>query len=466
MIEAFSDLTANEPSRYERILAAHAKSAGGLARLLADAAGHVRRNVKTSDGRHSILRQIAAGVIAPLQVAFVLWVLRRTRQEGFDRLYFLSRDGQVLLRIAEQLAEAYAIECELRYLHASRQAYNRATFKGESYGGWLWTNINEYTSIRDLLDRIGITPEHIREHLLRFDFDEEAWSEPVAARESVKVRAALEDEYVQNLVGALCQEKRTVLLRYLEQEKVLDGSNIGCVDIGWNGTVHSAISSLLKDVTGTSIHGLFFGLTKDDNSWKTMREAYFFDLNRNTGYINLTPSAWGPGDKMIVLLETFCAADHGSVSDFTQDGSSIQPVLRQGWRQTIIDWGLPVVRECIKAFTEYLCERLHGSDPDADIRPAVAGVLTEFWTNPTHAEADVWGSFPLEIGQGQECHLSKLAEPYDWPYLFDVMCSGLTNPRMDHHWRAGSLRLTGPLTRSMMRLLFGLHDRIKSLARR
>jgi hypothetical protein len=459
------ELAGDELFRYEHILASHAESTGGLSGLMAAAAKHVRRNVKTSNGRDAILRHIAAGVIAPLQFAYVLWILRRAREREIDRLYFLSRDGQSLLRIARQLAGPCAVDCELRYLYASRQAFNRAVAGENSYEGWLWQNINERTTTRELLDRIGVTPEQISDRLERSGFDRNTWSDPIAESGQVKLKAILQDESVRSFVKTRSQEKRGVLLRYLRQEKVLEGSSNGCVDIGWNGSAHSALSSLLNDSVGKSIHGFHFGLTKGDRSWEKTREAYFFDLGRKTGYQNLTSMSWGPGDRMIVLIETFCPADHGSVCDFVEDGGAVEPVLRLGWQQIVTDWGLPIVRKSVDVFTEYLSQRLGEVDVNADVRAPLADLLTEFWSNPTTAEAAVWGSFPVEAGQGQETHLSKMAAPFHWSYPFRMALPGFANPRMDYHWRAASLRLSGPLTRSLMRLSFGLHDRMKSRPR-
>ena len=368
------ELAGDEFFRYDHILTSHAQSTGGLSELMVAAAGHVRRNVKTSNARESVLQHVAVSVIAPLHFSYVLWILRRANERELNRLYFLSRDSQPLLRIARQLAGPCGVSCELRYLYASRQTFNRTVIGEKSHESWLWQNINEGTTTRELLDRIGITPEEIGSQLELSGFTKNTWSDPIAKSGQLKLKAILQNEPVRNLVQTRSLEQRTMLLRYLEQEKLLEGSNNACVDIGWNGTAHSALSSLLKGSAGNSIHGFYFGLRKGHRNWEKSREAYFFDLGRETGFRSLTPMAWRPGDRIISLIETFCPADHGTVCDFIEDGGLVEPVLRQGWEQVITDWGLPIIRRSVDVFTEYLSGRLGEVDPNADMRPPIAEI--------------------------------------------------------------------------------------------
>jgi len=75
-------------------------------------------------GREQVLQEIASGVAGPLFFGFVSWCLDEAARRGVRRLYFLSRGGQVLLRIAREIARARPIAVECRYLCASRLAFN------------------------------------------------------------------------------------------------------------------------------------------------------------------------------------------------------------------------------------------------------------------------------------------------------------------------------------------------------
>ena len=453
------ELADDIPLRYEQIFHSHNKSSGGLSTLMGAAVNSARPRINVRSEHEEVLRDIALNVIAPMQVSYVLWILRRVEELKINRLYFLSRDGQLLFRIARQLIKAFKVDCDLRYFLGSRQTLNRVTGY-KSYGSWLWLNVTEQTTIQNLLNRIGMNPVQIKNELEGADFKEDSWYQPIGDKQ-FKLKKLIQTESIRSLIKSNSEQQKEILLRYLKQEKLDQDLNIGCVDIGWKGSCHASLSTLLRDYFDKSIHGFHFGLTKGYNTWDSVREGYFFDLAKKTGYRNLTPMGWRSGDRMFVLLETFCSADHGTVYDLMDKGEFIEPLLRDGWAQTITDWGYPVIKNSIDVFTEYITERLDTVDISADMRAPVAEILTKFWCDPIESEARVWGSFPLEVGQGQESHLSSMAKPYKWNYPLKLILPNIANPIMNHHWRDGSLRLSSRYMRILMQILFSLHDRNK-----
>jgi len=74
------------------------------------------------------LYEIGASVAGPQLVPYVSRVLRMAERDGLKRLYFISRDGQILMKIAEILGT----DIELRYLYASRAAWYPALTDGKS----------------------------------------------------------------------------------------------------------------------------------------------------------------------------------------------------------------------------------------------------------------------------------------------------------------------------------------------
>lgn len=62
---------------------------------------------------------LATDVVAPCYVAYVKWVLSDARKRGIERLYFLSRDGYILMKIAENMEHEGIV---LRYLFLSRRS--------------------------------------------------------------------------------------------------------------------------------------------------------------------------------------------------------------------------------------------------------------------------------------------------------------------------------------------------------
>ena len=54
----------------------------------------------------------------PALAGYVLWVLERSFEMGLKRLYFISRDGEIMLEMAQRLLPAFWPDAtmELRYL--------------------------------------------------------------------------------------------------------------------------------------------------------------------------------------------------------------------------------------------------------------------------------------------------------------------------------------------------------------
>ena len=58
--------------------------------------------------------------IAPILISYVMYILKDAQKRKLNQLYFLSRDGYVLCKIAKILCAKYQIKIECRYLYVSR----------------------------------------------------------------------------------------------------------------------------------------------------------------------------------------------------------------------------------------------------------------------------------------------------------------------------------------------------------
>jgi len=75
-----------------------------LPSLLAGCSRLVRLGGTGTTAQHQRLRELAAHTAGPFLCGFVLWVLQTAKAIGFKRLYFISRDGLILLKVAKELA--------------------------------------------------------------------------------------------------------------------------------------------------------------------------------------------------------------------------------------------------------------------------------------------------------------------------------------------------------------------------
>jgi hypothetical protein len=446
-------------NRYEKILESKAGATEGLSSVMAGASRLARLTVPASSPKEEALRDVAAGVMAPLLVGYVLWILQRAQQLGLKRLYFISRDGQILLEIAQRLVGKLNICCELRYLYGSRLSWNLPVITSTDEH-WIWAPILEFPTIENALDRLGLNPEELSDKLAAVGFTEKDWSRQLSHNEVQVLRALLREEDVSEFIFDKAAQKRTVLIEYLKQEGLLDATEKGIVDLAGQGTLYKALSKLLNTAGVTPIVGFYFGITDSSTDKQNdLREAYFFD--KRFEFMELWRGLGNP-------LEMFCLADHGTVLSFQKEGEKVLPILEEERNQTVIDWGLPILRKTVYCFVENLLLDLSLVNPQADVREACSEELRAFWFNPSPKEAIAWGSLPWE-----EHLLSKgtyrryCAESYRWTHLFKALSTRRFPRHHQDSWMYGSIVLSPPTIRIVLegtvrsgRMLLGIKRKI------
>jgi FMN phosphatase YigB (HAD superfamily) len=397
-------------NRYEKILESGLWETEGLSSMMAGASRLTRLSVITQTEREAVLRDIAAGVASPLLAHFTLWILNRAKALGLKRLYFLARDGQIILAIAQKLIKKIDLDCELHYLYGSRQAWllPSVTTLDEEHLSYIfledWLDV-DFLSPRVILARFCLTPEAVRESLLGIHLTEAAWDRNLTPAERKQLRQhILQDPHLKSAILAQAEQKRQVMVQYLKQQGVTQG-DFGLVDLGTGATLHYALSSVLETIGVAPPKSFYLSLRQSvPESRFGLPEPYLNDGRFNLGFFKF------PG--IVTLLEAVCSADHGSVISYRQVGRKIEPVLKEERNQAVLDWGYTGVREAILDFAENLFVNEKYLDFGSDMRSTLELLQSEFWYRITPAEAKVWGRFPMEDGWGNQSFSTLLARPY------------------------------------------------------
>jgi FMN phosphatase YigB (HAD superfamily) len=446
------------PNRYEEILETYTWATEGLASVMAGASRLARLTVPASSPREEVLRDVAASVAAPSLVSFVLWALIRAQQLGLQRLYFVSRDGQMLIEIARRLLDKLDYSCELRYLYGSRQAWllpsvtrvDEEHLKG-IFTGKLALDV-EFVSVRLALARLCIDPEEIKDSLTAIGLTEKDWSRNLSRGERIKLsERVLEDERIHEVILHKADEQRQVMIKYLKQEGLLDPIPFGLVDLGTGATLHYGLSEVLTVAGGKPPVSFYQGLRKGipEGEFRAP-EPYLFDKRLGLGFFET------PG--MNEMVEMTCSADHGTVISYKEVGSQVEPVLKEDFNSTVMNWGYPIVRETICCFVDNLLLDPSLINLRTDLRAACVELCNAFWSNPSLAEATAWGDFPMEDGWGNESFYHCLAESYRWNELMATLWQGNLRGRR-HWWEAGALALSPPRLQTALKVSLSLGQR-------
>ncbi len=397
----------------------------GIARL-------ARLDLHAVAERERTIGETAVDVVAPLLFGYVHWCLSEAVRRNLRRLYFQSRDGQILFRIAQVLAPRWGFEVECRYLKVSRQALHPAAI--ERFGAAQLDYVRAAgpgLSVRQLLWVVCLEPELVATTLNRHGFPPESWETPLLPPRRAALEQLLVTDSVARLVEPAANRRRDLLLSYLTQEGVLDGAPVAMVDIGWRGNLQRSMTRALNLAghPGPMPVGLYFGL---------LPAAPGDTPQPMTGYWNQfisegTQLAYG----QIGLLERFTAADHGNVTGYARCGEGVEATLAPEENQPALQWGLRAMQTAILRATERLATELSPAVFDErEFFTAAWSSFAEFYTSPTRAEAELWGNCPLSTGQ-IETKAEVLVPEWTWGRALRTLWR--REERLHIWWHAGAL---------------------------
>jgi len=383
-------------NRYERILETYSSGTGGLASLMAGASRLARLQMQTEkiSPFYRTICDVAASVAAPTLSSFVLWVLLRAKERGLKRLYFVSRDGYILLEIARILAKKLNIECELRYLYGSRQAWNLPSLMKLEEKDFKWILApTKFLSIESVLFRVGIIPEEIKHILKLYGFSEVDWRRNLTGKERSKLNEILRHNTIKQTILAKAAERREILIEYLKQEELFSIFPSGLVNIGWHGIMEDSLANIILLNGGNAPMCFYFGLFREQAEKSLcLKEAYLFDKGKNIGFLSDMVG-------IKALIEMFCPLTHGLVVGYKRKNSHIVPIFKEGNEKLVRAWGKEYMLNIAIVFSQYLAEVIDLVNPEEDLRPTIAHLLKTFWEEPTVEEAVTFGDYPCEDDQ-------------------------------------------------------------------
>ena len=202
---------------------------------------------KSNDLHRSLLHELCWDFSGPMLFQYVWWILKTAQERKINRLYFMARDGYLLLRIAERFCEKFSLPIELRYLYCSRTSLRMPSYCliGKEADELLLQG-GYQVSLHSLLQRAGLDKTQQKMVCADGNIDQINGDRLLSRSEQEKVCDALRNSTVFH--NCVCEKSRAAYdsaIGYLRQEGLLDQDKVVLVDSGWTGSMQRSLRQLL-----------------------------------------------------------------------------------------------------------------------------------------------------------------------------------------------------------------------------
>ena len=326
-------------------------------------------------------------LLAPAYITFARHILEHA--ESFDRVYFLSREGWMFLRMYHRLARALGVQSQKprgTYLAVNRRLTFLASMDTLSHEeiGRIWKQYPGQ-SLRRLLKNLSL-PEDVFFHLAARHglTDPDApiyrpWENPV-------FRSFIDDDHVQRMFTIHRDDLRSLLGDYLRQRGLFEADRVALVDIGWKGSIQTNLHRAVRGQPDCPhMHGFYFG-------YQHMPEMEAAGSTKHGFFCDTRAGDWLQDCilKNNSVFEMFATAPHGSVGGYTRDPrgwvharAQVEPEETKNFRGRF--------REVWKGIDDYFADYLETPEalaaPAPEVRPAVLDRLRRYILYPTGTEA-------------------------------------------------------------------------------
>ena len=365
----------------------------------------------------------------PLLYAYTEFVLQSAINQNLKKIYFLSRDGHILLKIAKIINEKGKLNLDLQYLHVSRQVCYLASMFEITSKECEWI-LDFMDNIQTLAERFNLNPDTL---IQLFNSRLTVKITDIKEKLSVAHRHALcnlliNNEEINNLFLQKANEFRTVFLEYMQQNNIFSDMPFAMVDIGWSGKMQDSLYKTLSfQKSGIKINYFYFGMY---NSGYQKFTKYTSQLNQKNYFLEHPMKV----RTHATFFEVITCTNHGTTISYARnENGKIIPILDP--YLALSQWDINAYQNQILYFASLFKEIKDNFPNMRNYNHELAFKMKTQAEKPIQNILETVGDFPFTMGHN-ESKIDFLAPPIS----FKQIVSWSINRKNDFsYWIDGSL---------------------------
>lgn len=393
-------------------------------------------------------------VLAPVMLQYVLWVLASAMRDGKRRLYFLSRDGYMMYRVAEYFCGKWELPLECRYLYCSRYALRSGEYflLGEECLDYVCLG-GMHVTLRRMLQRGGLDGGEILKAADAMGLARRL-DRPLDYGQVKEMKPLLkENAYFMDCMGKHAKKAYSRVTGYLRQEGLTQAVPSAIVDSGWTGSVQRSLQRLLGSMgSDVRVEGYYFGLYEyvegvDRERYHTW---YFAPENGNMRKAFFSNN----------LFECVFSSPEGMAKGYRKDGERYVPVFAMGENpnRNHVEKGTGVLLQFAKHYAgdakPYGRRQSRGGRKSCSGRCVAGKLLSSFMGMPSVEEAAVFGGYLFdddvtgeETGALARALTEKELREGNILWRLGLYAAGRGRPPLRSAWQEAGVVLAGAGTR-------------------
>ena len=358
------------------------------------------------DSKISVISELSTFVLGPAAFEFTFWIILNAFKNKINRLYFLSRDGYFMYKIAKIICGKFNMSIDCRYLSCSRYSLRVPMFHTSNIDAinYIFRDRGSIT-LEKILKRAGITTYQYEDIEKKLGLN-------------LKINETIPYRYLKDIKNVLSKNKLFLdamnrnskilflnLLGYLKQEGLDENINMAIVDSGWTGSIQKSFNKILEYAgIENKLTGYYWGLYEipSDMDEEEYNCYYFSPKHGIKEKVNFDNN----------LFEAIFTAPHGMTLGYKQEGAKYVPCygrIDSGRKQFILEIEKYITDYAKNSVTLLEKENLKKFN-FIKRKEIIKKLMKQFMVYPDKSEADVFGRllFSDDVIEGYESEIAPV----------------------------------------------------------